>query len=599
MDLSNIVVCSFYTTDPYYTGHADVLRQNLDRIGVAHELLPVTKPEGLDWADMTRKKIPFLARVCEENPGKKVFWIDVDCSLLSLPENVANFSSDIIGFQRGFGSPLTIGYANRTRFWEPCFFGINTTPMARKFISDAALLEKSAQLKATDDYFFEESWRSNAPNMSFQVIPSLSVVSRATGEQDVPAFFSFGSSGNVEEFKHKVVQHDRIGSAAGSRVWPRLRRRALRTAKAVERRLPDGSARRIRLLADKVGVTHVLTAAGSAAMPSGVGSPHRAKLVRELIASGQRGEGDRVTEVFERLSASGIPSKNEIAAKRAADAFAHYASRRDDAPALDLVWWPRPFPGNFGDWLSPLVFAGHSDRSIRYIAPTAPNSAPHLVSVGSIGRFIKPSSIVVGTGVSSEDIDLESKAHYISVRGPITADLLRRSGGPTVTSFGDPGVLLRRLLPVERTETNGRVALVRHFTHANLPLALPDTMDELSVLLSHPDQVETFVRELNQYDSVVTSAMHVMITCHSYGIPCALVTFEGLESSVHGTGIKYRDYSLGAELEAVHEPVVVSGDLRRLDLDAITSLERVSDAKLDEVETAVKDGIADYLARLA
>ena len=34
---------------------------------------------------------------------------------------------------------------------------------------------------------------------------------------------------------------------------------------------------------------------------------------------------------------------------------------------------------------------------------------------------------------------------------------------------------------------------------------------------------------------MITSAMHVMIACQSYGIPCGLVTFEGHEDHVHGT----------------------------------------------------------------
>jgi hypothetical protein len=66
---------------------------------------------------------------------------------------------------------------------------------------------------------------------------------------------------------------------------------------------------------------------------------------------------------------------------------------------------------------------------------------------------------------------------------------------------------------------------------------------------------------------VITSAMHVMITCHSYGIPCALVTFEGYEENVHGSGIKYEDYALGAGVE-VMEPAVMPLDLRKLDLRA-------------------------------
>ncbi len=601
MDLSNVVVCSFYTADEYYRGHAASLRKNLERFSVAYELEEIEKAEGEDWADICRKKIGFLARVCDENPDKKVFWIDVDCILLELPKYVAEFAADIIGFQRGFGSPLRIGYVNRTRFWEPCFFGINTTPSARKFIQDASLLEHNAEIKATDDYFFEESWRSNASRLSFQIIPSIAVLSKATANpQGVSAFFSFGASGNVGHFKDNVQQHARIEGAAGVPLMRRVRHQALRGAKLIERKLPDRASKSLRKIADNSGLTHILTGGDldvARLSPNGAGSAHRNRIVKEIVMAGQRGEVSRVEQAFSRLASSGIPSEAEIAAKRAADTFSVYASKNLDEDPIKLAWWPRPFPGNFGDWLSPLIFDAKTDRSIVYQSPTAPTHDSHIISVGSIGRFIRPSSIVVGTGISSTDIELDRKARYISVRGPITAELVKRCGGPSIESFGDPGALISRIIPLERGLTNGRIALVRHFTHANLPIALTDNMDELGVLLAHPNAIRSFVAELNQYDAVVTSAMHVMIICHSYGIPCYLITFEGFESSVYGTGIKYKDYSLGAGLETVYEPVTVYSDLRRLNLESMISKEKISESKLDEIEQAVTSGISTYLSR--
>jgi len=593
MDLTEIVVCSFYTADDYYRDHADRLRKNLSDIGVHGELEEVVKAPGEDWADICRRKIAFLGRVCDDNPDKKVFWIDVDCQLLDLPRYVHDFTADLIGFQRGFGAPTTIGYASRTRFWEPCFFGINTTPGARKFVADAVALESNLEIKATDDYFFEESWRSNAPSMTFQVIPSAAVVGRSG--PGVTAFFSFGSSGNVAEFKAKVVQHEHVGD-----VRPRsgsLRKRALRWAKAAERlvtRVSGPLAGRLRALADSTGLTHVLTR--SSHDPAGT-SRHRQSLVNHMVASGQRGELEKVRELAARLNATSIPSANEVGAQRAAESFAHFALDGTEDQPLTLTWWSRPFPGNFGDWLSPLILQSLSSRPISYLSPTAPSLKPNLVMVGSIGRFIRSRSIVVGTGIASEDIELNTHARYLSVRGPVTAGLLRRQGGPMVESFGDPGALVSRIIPVERELTNGRIALVRHFTHASLPVTLPDNFDELSVLVSHPDDIRSFVTTLARYDAVVTSAMHVMIACHSYGIPCALIGFHGFEDAVHGTGIKYRDYSEGVGLTEVWEPVPVDLNLRRTSWDDLIRSARVSADKLDEIEAAVAGGVAEYLAR--
>ena len=151
--MSSIVVCSFYTDDEYYRNEAKALKADLDKLGVDYVLDEIAKKPGQDWADLCRQKVPFLQSVCERFPDKKVFWIDVDCRLLSLPDYIRNSSADIIGFQRGFGSSLTIGYQNRTRFWEPCFWGVGTSVNARKMISDAAEVERLfAVLVAQPEY---------------------------------------------------------------------------------------------------------------------------------------------------------------------------------------------------------------------------------------------------------------------------------------------------------------------------------------------------------------------------------------------------------------------------------------------------------------
>jgi hypothetical protein len=595
------VVCSFYTPDDYYRTHADRLRRTLERLGVEHLVTEVVKQPGQDWADICRKKIGILADACERYPEARVFWIDVDCSLLSLPEYLTRSTADLAGFQRGFAPPLRIGYGQRTRFWEPCFFGIGASVGGRAFIRSARELERDNPVKATDDYFFEEAWRANAADLTFQIIPSTAALHRSVASVDSPnqPFFVFGSSGKVAEFRDKVQQH-RVTADVGLPWGQRLRGNGLRAAKRLQAVLPRGIATPLRRISDASGLTQTLVGADLAPARlagAGIASPHRQRLVTAMVMAGQRGDAAGVGDAFARLTASAVPSAGEIAARRAADAFTAYATPVGQRiEPVRLAWWVRPFPGNFGDWLSPLIVRDAARAPVRYQPLTAASRDPHLVAVGSVGRFIKPTSVVVGTGVSSEDAAPDPRARYHSVRGPITAALLRSGGGPSVELFGDPGVLLRRVLPMQPTLSNGKIALVRHFTHVGLPLALPEQVDELEVQVSSPEQIRTLVERLGAYRGVVTSAMHVMIACHSYGIPCALVTFEGLESSVHGSGIKYRDYALGAEAE-VREPLALATDLRRMDLYSLMHQHRTSEHVLDRVEAALTDALADLVGR--
>jgi hypothetical protein len=112
-------------------------------------------------------------------------------------------------------------------------------------------------------------------------------------------------------------------------------------------------------------------------------------------------------------------------------------------------------------------------------------------------------------------------------------------------------------------------------------------------MMSRPHDIVEFVGKLAQYDAVVTSAMHVMITCQSYGIPCGLVTFKGYEENVHGSGIKYEDYALGAEVEVMN-PRAIDLDLRSVDLDYLVKEIKVSDAKKQQVIGHVRQAISRF-----
>lgn len=578
-----IIVCSFYTDDEYYSAHARTLVENLERLGVPHQISIMEKKPGEDWADICRKKVGFLASVCEKNLDKKVFWIDVDCQLLNIPEFIINSTADIIGFQRGFGSPMNIGYQNRTRFWEPCFWGVNNTPQGRKMIFDALQLEQNSQIKATDDYFFEEGWRANADNLTFQLIPSTLVAYRGDDvASSRPVFFKFGSSGKVAEFKKLVEQHKLTGDARS--IKRRVKRSLFNFAKRIHRALPEKIRKKARRISDKTGLTSALTADSHV----GVVSPDVKNLLH-FARTGKKEDFDTSLENFRKVRLATLPETRMISA---AESFLHYSTYPSES-LLKLSWWCHPYPGNFGDWLAPYLLQNISNERIELQPLGIATNTPHIIAIGSIGRFIKKSSIVLGTGISSTEYPLEPNAKYFSVRGPRTAHQLEKSGGPRIEIFGDPAVIFSRVYPINRGQTNGKIALIRHHSHRSFPVSLPENFDELSVLMSHPQEIEEFARKLNNYDAVVTSAMHIFIMCQSYGIPVALVTFESFETSVHGDGIKYKDYCEGADVSTVL-PAVIPLDMRKFSFDNLMTSEKVSQTKMEEVESSIKSALAFY-----
>jgi hypothetical protein len=340
----------------------------------------------------------------------------------------------------------------------------------------------------------------------------------------------------------------------------------------------------LRGLSDKSGLTGALTG------DKHLGAMHAD--VKLMLNLAKQGSTNEFNEKFDAFRKKKVPTSAENRAISSAISFLGY-SANNSAPTIKLSWWTYPHPGNFGDWLSPYIIQRHSGNKIEFQPLHSAERSPHLIAVGSIGRFIKKSSIVVGTGISSQDFPIEPSAKFISVRGPRTAQVIKRSGGPRIDNFGDPGLLVSQIFPIIRHATNGRVLLVRHHSHLALPVKLPENMDELSVLRSHYSKIEEFFVALNKYDAVITSAMHVYIACQSYGIPVALITFKGFEGAIHGDGIKYIDYAEGAGVQAL-APRAVPLDLRRIDFDNFLTHQTISKQKMDEVELSLMSAISRY-----
>ena len=280
---------------------------------------------------------------------------------------------------------------------------------------------------------------------------------------------------------------------------------------------------------------------------------------------------------------------------RQAKAIVEYQTYSSDSNPIPLCWWFNPAPGNFGDWLSPYVVTRLSGRSVKLIAPQEMKkfASKNLMVIGSIAKFANEQTCVLGAGVSRVLTLMNPKASYLMLRGPLTRDVLLESGGNIDSPrFGDPAIVMPRLYKCPRAN-NGRIALVRHFSHLNLDILLPENVDELSILQSSSNEIEQFIAKLHQYDCVITSAMHCCIICQAYGIPVALVTWEKVRNAVAGDGIKYLDYSRGVGLQDLSAQVLPT-DLRGLDLKSYVSNESVPQEKIDGVYEYMKQVLSEF-----
>jgi len=272
-------------------------------------------------------------------------------------------------------------------------------------------------------------------------------------------------------------------------------------------------------------------------------------------------------------------------------------SSNETGQVLPLSWWYNGVTPNFGDWLSPFIVSRLHAGPVSWVNPASNKPNYHLVGLGSIGHFTQSTSVVVGTGVLNLRSPISSTAHFLSVRGPISSTILEQLGGPKVNRFGDPAVILPKLLSLETVSVGGKVAVVRHLSESMIPLTLPEDWEELSIAVSGELDLVDLIMRLRSYKYVVTSALHILIACQSFGIPCAVVRFSGDKGKVRRDEMKFLDYADGVGVRQVI-PQFVSSALPQSHIASMVTNEQIPDSSVERVHEALLEGIDVTLRRL-
>lgn len=205
--------------------------------------------------------------------------------------------------------------------------------------------------------------------------------------------------------------------------------------------------------------------------------------------------------------------------------------------AVDEGHEPR-LVNNFGDLLGPLVVELMRDD----IAPghVAPAATRRLFSVGSVMHFARKGDVVWGTGVngkaSNGSIHGDQRLDVRAVRGPWTAAFMTARGIEVPEVYGDPALLLPRLMPELETWRRVRGAEVLVVPNLNDVGSTPSG-DWTTQLPTEP--LRTVLRAIAGASFVVGSSLHAVVVADALGIPARLV------SSPTEHLFKYRDYLAG------------------------------------------------------
>ena len=194
--------------------------------------------------------------------------------------------------------------------------------------------------------------------------------------------------------------------------------------------------------------------------------------------------------------------------------------------------------GNFGDLLGPEIV-----RRMRLLHGGADAAAEpegsRLLSVGSILHFARDGDVVWGSGVNGripldeyERVRLDVRA----VRGPRTAAFLAERGAVVPSVFGDPALLVPRLMP----ELAPGPAATRDDY-----VIVPNLHDHAAVArdrrtIDPRSPWRQVVARIAGARAVFASSLHGLVIAEAFGVPAVRIA-AGLEQD-----LKYEDYALGS-----------------------------------------------------
>ena len=150
------LIISFYTDDWQYPQHADRLRGECDRLGLAHHI--ERRPSAGGYLENTCQKPTFI-RECLQRYGRPVLWIDVDGSIRQKPEHFREPGWDFQARRMPSHRPRT--WHVGTMYWAP-------TPAALAFVDD--WIGRTGDM--SDESSLEQSWRALGHTLAARDIPA-------------------------------------------------------------------------------------------------------------------------------------------------------------------------------------------------------------------------------------------------------------------------------------------------------------------------------------------------------------------------------------------------------------------------------------------
>lgn len=217
---------------------------------------------------------------------------------------------------------------------------------------------------------------------------------------------------------------------------------------------------------------------------------------------------------------------------------------------IRCYWWHNDLlrGPNAGDVAAVTLLSAFSGR----IPVKSKNGLFRFFTVGSVLHKVKFGDILWGTGSRyDDDKKLPRHLRVHAVRGPLTAQVLKKQGIFVPEIYGDPGIFIPGILGITASQ-KVKIGIVPHFK--DFPAVEKKITDPAIKIIDILSGLKNVIEEISTCSLIYSSSLHGIVFAEAMGIPSMYVQFEKDPDTLRKEGrskYKFDDYYLGTERDPV------------------------------------------------
>lgn len=542
-------IVSFAFGDEYYHLSGKRLLAQAEALGIPADVRFLTAEDlgvgdisEVAWHQVCLYKSLFFTEMMAKHGS--IMWVDVDTRIVGVPE-APGPGIDFAAFTRGNGDVREFDPYKMTRFWSPSYIYFGDTERGREFCALIKEIALSAPDDVTDDWVLQEAWMRTKP-LQVELFARDRKVNVETHSTE-RTWFIHGDSGNVAEYKSKVIQHSTVMNAgelvvnlAEQYLQQGNPARAMQLGQ-IAFELGNDSRRLATLRAGLLRRKKSTTQADRVLLD--YSARHAEDKSAQLLAArihAQRKDWVAAQAITNLVQVTGDELESNHARSIAFDTNLEqdaWMQELSDSERPPLWWMKTPYPGNLGDILNPYIVEKVSGRPPRFVS-----RGYGILAIGSTIRFAIDRTLVWGTGSSRRTQELCPDSKYFAVRGPITAQLVKESGAEHLPqAFGDPALLLPRYYHPIVKKTH-KLGIVDHLVFGSQPVS--GDVRSISLARVGYKEIEEFIDEMLSCEKIISTSLHGVIIAAAYGIPVQYGVRSRSIKPISGDGMKFDDFFL-------------------------------------------------------